>query len=335
MLVSIIIPIYKVEEFIERCLNSVFQQTYYQIEIILVDDCSPDRSMEIAYSVINDYNDKFPYTIIKHQFNKGISESRNDGMKVARGDYFYFIDSDDELAPTAIETLMQVAQKDSSIEIVEGQFLKGAIVNWNEFNNLLNFSEVYKNNDARRLFLRKPYAWNLLLKASFIKENSITFLPGVLFEDKIFRQTLLNKLTTYAIIDTITYFYRYNKYGITNSITPKHLTSLLNILKITENSIENGNECLRYVLINDYCTFSFNYWNLLWRKHPLHKDFYTSYSSILRLFLIKHYKELNLYQIFLISPSILPYCIAKYFVKLIWLIRARLSTKNVDISAKW
>ena len=73
MLVSIIIPIYNVENYIEECLESVYQQTYPQIEVILVNDCTPDNSMEIANTIINKYKDKYPTTIINHEHNKGIS----------------------------------------------------------------------------------------------------------------------------------------------------------------------------------------------------------------------------------------------------------------------
>ena len=99
MLVSIIIPIFNAEEYIEECIESVYQQTYPNIEVILINDCTPDNSMEIVEKIINKYKDKFPTTTIDHDYNKGISEARNSGLDIAKGEYIYFIDSDDFIMP--------------------------------------------------------------------------------------------------------------------------------------------------------------------------------------------------------------------------------------------
>lgn len=125
MLVSIIIPIYNVEEYIEECLESVYQQTYPHIEVILVNDCTPDHSMTIANTIVAKYKDKFPTTIVNHEQNKGISEARNSGMKIAKGEYIYFIDSDDAIMSNAIESLARVALSHNSLELVQGSFIQG------------------------------------------------------------------------------------------------------------------------------------------------------------------------------------------------------------------
>ena len=97
--ISIIIPIYNVEPYIIRCVDSVLRQTYRQLEIILVDDCSPDHSMEIARKHIEASTSskglKFKY--IKHEKNRGLSAARNSGLDAATGEYIYFLDSDDEI----------------------------------------------------------------------------------------------------------------------------------------------------------------------------------------------------------------------------------------------
>jgi glycosyltransferase involved in cell wall biosynthesis len=104
--ISIIIPIYKVESYIERCNTSVLRQTYRNLEVILVDDYTPDSSMEIAKAVINEnQNCGMNFVFLKHDHNFGLSAARNTGINAATGDYLFFLDSDDELPNLAIENL--------------------------------------------------------------------------------------------------------------------------------------------------------------------------------------------------------------------------------------
>lgn len=104
-LVSIIVPIYGTEEYLPACIESLCKQTYKNIQIVLVDDQSPDRCPEIC----DDYARKDSRIIVIHQKNKGVSGARNMGMRHAKGTYFMFVDSDDELFPNAVEMLLQDA----------------------------------------------------------------------------------------------------------------------------------------------------------------------------------------------------------------------------------
>ena len=131
MLISIIIPIYNVEKYIANCLESVYQLTYQDIEVILVNDCTPDSSMEIAKSIADKYKNKYPTLIINHELNRGLSESRNSGIKVAKGDYIYFIDSDDEITPNCIELLTNVANKHRNLELIEGMYTRSSFIHDN------------------------------------------------------------------------------------------------------------------------------------------------------------------------------------------------------------
>ena len=94
-LVSIIIPVYKVEAYIERCLTSVMHQTYQDsaIECVLVDDCSPDKSISLAQDMISRYHGNIDFTIIRNDKNRGLSVSRNNGIEHATGKYLFFLDS--------------------------------------------------------------------------------------------------------------------------------------------------------------------------------------------------------------------------------------------------
>ena len=107
--VSIIVPIYNVEKYIYRCINSIIEQTYKKLEIILVDDGSPDKSPQIC----DEYKEKDDRIIVIHKKNGGLSDARNEGLKVATGDYILFLDSDDEIIKTAIEELIKIIKKES------------------------------------------------------------------------------------------------------------------------------------------------------------------------------------------------------------------------------
>ena len=116
-LVSIVVPVYNVESYIEECLQSVCSQTYENLEIICVDDVGNDRSMDVVRSfAVKDCRIK----IIEHDKNKGLAEARNTGLEHVSGDYVFFLDSDDWLVDDAIEKLLSSAMTNNA-DVVVGQ----------------------------------------------------------------------------------------------------------------------------------------------------------------------------------------------------------------------
>lgn len=169
---SIIIPIYKVEKYIERCARSLFQQTYANIEYIFVDDCSPDESLSILKTVIKEYAHRdSQIRIIRHSTNKGLTSARNSGLAVATGDYIAHCDSDDWVSPTMYEELMQKA------------------VNTNSDVVYCDFKAVYKDRSIdyrctsliapKRDFLKRYMTtgwtaiWNLIARRRLYIDNNI------------------------------------------------------------------------------------------------------------------------------------------------------------------
>ena len=112
-LISIIIPVYKVEPYLRKCLDSVVQQTYRNLEIILVDDGSPDS----CGAICDEYATKDERITVIHQENKGLSAARNAGLDIATGDYIQFVDSDDWIEPDALATVLSIAE-DHHVDIV-------------------------------------------------------------------------------------------------------------------------------------------------------------------------------------------------------------------------
>ena len=111
MTISILIPIYKSEKYVEQCLRSVFEQTYNDIEYIIVNDATPDRSMEIVNCILNEYPErKLATKIINNEQNQGIALTRNILVKHATGDYIYFVDSDDFIEKNTISEFVSIAQ---------------------------------------------------------------------------------------------------------------------------------------------------------------------------------------------------------------------------------
>ena len=114
MVVSIVIPVFKVSEYIDRCVRSVMEQTYGDIECILVDDASPDDSIARCERLISDYQGPIRFVILHHRQNRGVSAARNTGTAAATGDCVFYLDGDDALVPNSIEWLARPMLNDAT-----------------------------------------------------------------------------------------------------------------------------------------------------------------------------------------------------------------------------
>ena len=122
MQVSIIIPIYNVEKYIKECLKSVVTQGLTDYEILCIDDCGQDKSIDIVNEFKSQYNLNNLF-IIKHDNNKGLSAARNTGIEHARGEYLFFLDSDDFLEKNSIYNLYNIA-KNENLDVLEAKVLE-------------------------------------------------------------------------------------------------------------------------------------------------------------------------------------------------------------------
>ena len=120
--ISLLIPIYGVENYIEQCARSLFSQSYTSIEYIFVDDCTKDRSIEILQSVMEDYPDrKEDILLIRHEHNKGLGAARRTAFEAATGEYIMHVDSDDMLPSNAVE-LLTIKAEESHADIIDGGY---------------------------------------------------------------------------------------------------------------------------------------------------------------------------------------------------------------------
>jgi glycosyltransferase involved in cell wall biosynthesis len=226
MRVSIIIPVYKVEDYIEKCLLSVFMQRYGNLEVILVDDASPDNSINVAKEVISQLNNpQVDVVYVTHEVNRGLSAARNSGIDVATGDYVYFIDSDDELYDeNSMLTLV-----DSAIETNADIVVGNHYVHRSENPYFAKYSEpkLLKDGDLISAFVKGDVpvmAWNKLIRKSVL-EKGLRFKEGILNEDELFSYQILFTNPTIYLTGCTTYRYNYREGSIMHSFNIKRIES--------------------------------------------------------------------------------------------------------------
>ena len=222
MIISVIIPVYKVEKYIQRCLESVIAQECddYDVECILVDDCSPDMSMAIAKDVIDHYCGSIIFHVVTNTENQGASVSRNNGILIAKGEYVFFLDSDDYLTKNCLSCLYkEINQYGCVVDMVIGNSYDYHYGHY--WQNRDDSSVLISNHlDIMRKFLRAEIpmmAWNKLVRRQFLLDNSLLFRPNMLLEDELWSYELFNVISSVVLIPDVTYYYEQNVDSIMNS----------------------------------------------------------------------------------------------------------------------
>ena len=206
MKVSICVPVYKVEKYIGRCARSIFEQTYHDLEIVFVDDCSPDNSIAVLSNVIAEC----PLVIgrvkiVRHSFNRGLAAARNTAVENATGDYLIWVDSDDFIEKTLVEQCVHVAET-KKCDIV----LYNICALYNNYQEILNHTK-YSNTKERTIGLLSRQTilalWGGMYKLSLYKDNSIKAVEGINNNEDYLAILLLYKfsifLKSYAYNDKI------------------------------------------------------------------------------------------------------------------------------------
>ena len=217
--VSIIVPVYNVSLYVERCVKSVMAQTYPVKECILVDDASPDDSIAISERLIDSYDGEIKFLILHHPRNLGLSTARNTGLKAATGDYIYFLDSDDEITPDCIEKLAKPIERDSSIEMVVGNHQEfpdlpglGHITLEEEFTSLAEVRNSFFDS-----YILPVMAWNKLISRHLLIDNSLFFGDGIIHEDILWSFYVVKYLQHLYVIPDTTYYYYLRPSSITTA----------------------------------------------------------------------------------------------------------------------
>ncbi len=234
--VSILVPVYNVEPYIERCARSLFEQTYNNLEYIFVDDCTPDKSMHILEEVIRDYPHRSEQIrIIQHKYNKGLAATRNTLVENAKGDFVMHVDSDDWMELNAVELLV-TKQIEIDADVITGQATEHYDDKEREY--LTGGWNLGKDDLLEKLLKRKvsTSVWRRIIRRSLYSNNNISCKEGInMLEDFQVFPILVYYSNNIAGIEDVVY--HHNRLNM-NSYTNKESDDVgLQLQKITSYQI--------------------------------------------------------------------------------------------------
>jgi len=242
-LISIIVPVYNVEDFLENCIKSIIEQTYSNLEIILVDDGSKDNSGKLCdYFARRDKRIK-----IIHKKNGGLSSARNAGLEIATGVYIMFIDSDDFYEKNACEILYnEIEQKQADYVIgnyihvtYDGQKWANPVFDIKKYDDFKLKIDDYK----KSFFVMNSVVWNKIFKRDFIEKYKLRFIENAIAEDAIFSTYCYVHTNNAYFINEIVYNYRQNKenVSISTNCSKKYFEQLNDSYKLIFKNFEATN----------------------------------------------------------------------------------------------
>lgn len=213
--ISVITPVYKVENYLEKCIDSILNQTFTDFELIIVDDGSPDACGTMA----DKYEKADSRVIVIHKENGGAPSARNAGIEIARGEYFYFPDSDDWIEPTYLEMLYDLAQKSGAEMVISGYTMEYFEQGESQIYSVSVEEKIYSNRENVRNNLHSYFdnmmmavPWNKLYKANYIRENKLKF-PNVKWDDLHFNMEVIMDIDSVAISNSDGYHFFRSREG--------------------------------------------------------------------------------------------------------------------------
>lgn len=250
-LISIIVPVYNIENYISDCLESVKKQSYTNFECLIIDDCGHDNSIQIAQTLIKNWRYDTRFRIIRRENNGGLSAARNTGIDQSTGDYIYFLDGDDKILPDCLLALVSIVRKYPKVQMVQGNVIYENSKEVWQFNQS-DFPEYCDERECiRTLMLRWKIAissWNKLYLSDYIHKNKLRFCEGIIHEDVKWCWDNQKNLTSIGFCYYRCYWYRTdNQNSIMHNIDKtKSALSFLTIYQLIKNDITDNKE-LRFV----------------------------------------------------------------------------------------
>ena len=219
--VTIGIPVYNAEDYIERCLLSTMKQTFQDIEILLVDDCGKDHSIDIAERIAKEYPHGNRIRIVRHEKNMGVAHARNTIIREAKGKYLFFMDSDDEITENAVALLYEKA------ELYDAETVWGSYKIFNEipgrecvrqYSDILLFGyDKLIEYECQVMGERLQMSiWNILFRIDFLQSLGFGFEQHGSLDDLIFHHRMHPKVKRAVIMSEITYYYYKRDNSISN-----------------------------------------------------------------------------------------------------------------------
>ena len=257
VLISVVVPVYNCEEFIEECLNSIIQQNRNEIEIIAINDGSTDRSLEILRELESNTSN----LSVVEQSNQGQSVARNKGVSLARGDYIFFLDSDDIVESNFLNQIIKYLLENPQFDLIN---LKYQTFTHGTDPSTQNAASGYGWELDGRTYLGphllesyfrgriSPAPYTYVVKRDLFTDNGITFLSGIHFQDAHLYALLLkhSRLTTFLELTSV--HYRIREGSVTRSFSKKHLDSVFIFLEDLYSSCNIRNSRLRKYFVEFY-----------------------------------------------------------------------------------
>lgn len=243
--VSILVPVYGVEKYIEQCVVSLMEQTYDNIEYIFVNDCTKDNSINILREVIKRYPQrKSQVRIINHEKNRGLAAARNTALDASSGDYLWHVDSDDWIVQDGVEKLINIAQAQNTDIIIFG--------NYNVRRNrtsrcLVNYKDRESYISNILLHSIAGSVWNKFFNADFYRKSGVRSIEGLNHgEDYAIIPRLLHKAKNIEVLEESLYFYNLtNQSSYTQNVNLKSINNTYLAYQINMDyflTIEDSNE---------------------------------------------------------------------------------------------
>lgn len=240
-LVTVIVPVYNVEDYLRQCLDSIINQTYTYLEILLIDDGSTDGSGAIC----DEYAMKDKRIKVIHQQNQGISAARNAAMKIMKGEWVLFVDSDDWIELITVEECIKVIDENTGVEFIEFGFFEHYITHSVEWKGPERKYSAGKDALYSMLSLCGVYGtvWAKFIKASLLED--INFIEGRKYEDTPFIVEVLWKTKKYYFLPRSLYYYRRGRIGqITEFFSEKKQDMFYNVETLIEKYGEDAQKLL-------------------------------------------------------------------------------------------
>ena len=249
--VSVIVPCYGVEKYLERCIESLVSQTLQDIEIILVDDVSPDRVPEMC----DDWAKKDKrIKVIHKEKNGGLGNARNTGLEVASGEYVAFVDSDDHVALDMYDSLYNKAIQTNSDVVFGGFYMESSTGTWHKIHEFEDYSHL-RGDDVKAFMLdmvaNKPFSkkervcemcvWRSIYRRNIIKAYNLKFESerDVVSEDIPFNVDYLKVASSVSFIDKGCYYYHNNGVSLTSNVNPVKLKGYKNLRCILQQKLKD------------------------------------------------------------------------------------------------
>ena len=242
--ISVIISVHNVEDYLVKCLDSVLNQTFKDIEVICVNDGSTDASLNI----LEDYARKENRLKIINQENKGLSSARNTGIEKAQGKYIFFVDSDDYIKPDTLEKMYNkiISTNVDMVSVFSELFYEGEKPdNFDKFNNSWTCKLKEGTYKANKFLKLNCVAWGKLYKTEIVKKYNLRFDKGLINEDESWQWYYSTKIKNFYYIPEKLYMYRQRKQSIMNNKNTFSEKNL-HIFKILENIYEHLNSTNLY-----------------------------------------------------------------------------------------